>query len=127
MRQQERAHIAFKHVSDHEGKTSAKKYGVHCMKTPTLLKTAGLVQTLEFLATRRDDEAKGFLKDLAAQLFRVDTRIDSAAALRTRAREAELQEYLLLSRELDACLIWYRRFAQSILKVDPTDEPGGDQ
>jgi CRISPR-associated protein Cmr5 len=133
MRQQDRARLAFEHVSRFEGKppsdSTKKKYGVHCMKTPMMLKTAGLVQTLEFLASRSesDNGAPQLLKDLAEQLKRVDARIGTAETLRKQAREAPLQDYLLLARELDACLLWYRRFAQSILKVEPTDEAGGKQ
>lgn len=120
-RDQTRASAAFAHVTSVSDPVR-KEYASLCMKAPVLLKTAGLIQFLEFVARDNDASNELFLQHLALQLSRVDTSITSSDMLRTTARSALLPKYMHLTRELSATLLWYRRFAQSELGAEPTDE-----
>lgn len=128
-RDQDRAALAYEHVSQFAGETpdqkaDAKKYGTMVHKMPALLQTAGLCQALHFIQSRGDDNQKKFLEHLAKQLHRVNGQITSTPTLLERARKADLSEYLQLTDEAMACAAWYRRLVQGVLKVETTDEDG---
>lgn len=114
-----------KYAADvYEKVTSIKKqekdsegYGSMAHKLPILIRTAGLAQALAFVDTRGKDPQKRLLEDLAQTVGKQD-----AASLLKSAREAELSEYMLLTQQVMAALLWYKRFAQSILGVDASDE-----
>jgi len=93
-----------------------KKYGAMAHKLPILIYTAGLAQALEFVNARGEDVQKQLLKDLAIAVGRKD-----AEDLRDYMRGLQLSEYMLLTQQILAALLWYKRFAQSILGVDASD------
>ena len=95
----------------------AKEYGGMAHKLPVLIRQAGLVQALAYVAARGKDGAKQLLEDLAAVLGE-----DSTHDLLERSRKAHLLEYMRLTREATVALTWYKRFAQSVLGVEPTEE-----
>ncbi len=96
------------------------KYGSMAHKLPVLIRSAGLAQALEFVATRTDAQRE-ILPDLATALkFRDDQ------ALRTASREADLAEYMLLTEEALAALLWFKRYAQSVLGVTADAEGGSN-
>lgn len=88
-------------------------YGAIAHKLPVLIRTAGLAQALEFVNSRGKEEQKQLLADLAATIGQSDT-----VTLLKRAREVELGEYMRLTQQVLAALLWYKRFAQSVLGVD---------
>jgi CRISPR-associated protein Cmr5 len=88
-----------------------EKYGSMAHKLPVLIRSAGLVQALVFAATR-DSEQRQLLTDLATVLEFPDEH-----ALLNAARTAKLGEYMLLTEHALAALLWFKRYAQSILKV----------
>jgi CRISPR-associated protein Cmr5 len=51
--------------------------------------------------------------------------IGTKDALLNTSRTAQLAEYMRLTNDVMAALLWYKRFAQSVLGVDPTDDSGG--
>jgi len=87
-------------------------------KLPVLIRTAGLSQALGFVAARGNLMHLRLVQDLAATLGRRDLPGDSRMA-------PNLQAYMRLTQETLDALLWYKRFAQSVLKVDASDEPGG--
>jgi CRISPR-associated protein Cmr5 len=93
---------------------------VHAM--PALLRSAGLSQALHFVRSRPNDDQALLLEHLAAQLRRVDPKIQSTEALLDAVRRAELGDYLRLTHEALACVSWYRRFVQGELNVDPGED-----
>ena len=100
----------------------AKEYGGMAHKLPVLIRQAGLVQALAYVAARGKPGAKRLLDDLATTLgIEGDHRRDQ---LLTRSREAPLIEYMRLTHEAIIALTWYKRFAQSVLDVEPTEEGG---
>jgi CRISPR-associated protein Cmr5 len=114
-RQQKWAKHAYdcaRRVVDRKKKESEKKYATHCMKAPSLLRQAGLVQALAFLRTR-SDEGKELVDDFAAALGR-----SSGQDLQARAHAASLPEYMQLTRDALVVATWFRRFAQAELEED---------
>jgi CRISPR/Cas system CMR-associated protein Cmr5 small subunit len=104
-----------------------KVYATVVHELTTLIRSAGAVQALEFVAAYSNDDKNKMgtvlLDQLGNQLSRVTPSITNRISLRARARETDdLCEYMHLSRELLSTLVWYRRCIQSILKIDPTQE-----
>ena len=87
-----------------------KKYGAIAHKLPVLIRTAGLAQALGFVEARGTVASKRLLRDLAETL--------EHPALFADSRSAELSEYIHLTRQALDALLWYKRFAQSILQVE---------
>lgn len=100
------------------------RYGAMAHKLPILMRTAGLAQALAFADTRKPPQRK-LLEHLAATVLGANTNADQ---LLERSREAPMLEYMRLTHDVMLALAWYKRFAQSILGVDPSDDPdeGGD-
>lgn len=90
-----------------------RKYGVMCHKLPILIHTAGLAQALAFVELRKEPIYKTFLIDLGETI--------SEKEVAAKARTVELNDYMHLTAQIMAALVWYKRFAQSILGVDVSD------
>ena len=83
---------------------------------PALVKKAGLAQALSFAQAKANSEAGGklLLDHLQTAINKIGGRqID----LMERSRKAELSEYLWLTQQVMTALLWYKRFAQSVLEV----------
>jgi CRISPR-associated protein Cmr5 len=108
-------------------KNDYRKYGVMCHKLPILIHTAGLAQALAFVASRKGEIYCRFLNDLTHTLKSSQIGKDVAASpkkgqdIAQQAREADLSEYMRLTQQVMAALVWYKRFAQSILGVDASE------
>lgn len=124
---QERAVLAYQHIEPLlADKALAKKYGAMALKLPILVRTAGLCQALHFVESRKDGACDQLLGDLAQQLKRVDRQITDALSLCKYVRQANLQQYLHLTREATATLQWYARLAQSVLNIVRTVDLDGE-
>jgi CRISPR-associated protein Cmr5 len=93
-----------------------KKYGAMAHKLPVLIYTAGLAQALEFINTRGKGLQKQLLQHIAATVGQED-----AQALLDHMRKLQLSEYMCLTQQILAALLWYKRFAQSILGVEASE------
>jgi CRISPR-associated protein Cmr5 len=111
-----------------------RQYGSMCHRLPLLIRTAGLAQALAFVKSRDKDIYKRLLEDLMITIK--DTTASSGSATSSegegnrivqQAIEAELNEYMRLTWQVMAALVWYKRFAQSILGVDVSDRVEGDE
>jgi CRISPR-associated protein Cmr5 len=123
--EQERAALAFRHVTELQGEKERQRYGSLALKLPALLRTSGLCQSVHFLRSRTTNPASSqLLTHLAIQLRRVDPSIQTDDDLCARARRCELALYLWLAREAVASANWYARLAQSELGVLPGTESG---
>jgi CRISPR-associated protein Cmr5 len=96
------------------------KYGSMAHKLPVLIRTAGLAQALAFVEARGQEPHKLLLDHLAATMGQ-----GKGADLSERSRKAYLPEYMRLTHEAIAALLWYKRFVQSVLDVGADDEGGG--
>jgi CRISPR-associated protein Cmr5 len=101
---------AFAHNSQ-PADENRSKYGSMAHKLPVLIRTAGLAQAFAFANTRTQPQ-QAMLRDLASVLG-----YESADELTKKSREASLQEYIWLTQQSLAALLWFKRYAQSILKV----------
>src|SRR5690606_29782062 len=91
---------------------TVKKYRATAHQLPLLIRTAGLVQAVTFIESRKDDSLNRLLDDLAQTIGKKDR-----TELIERSRQAKLSEYMRLSQQTMAALLWYKRFAQSVLEV----------
>ncbi|HWS83162.1 MAG TPA: type III-B CRISPR module-associated protein Cmr5 [Ktedonobacteraceae bacterium] len=119
-RDQKYASIVYDQVckirSEKQEKQEYKKYGAMAHKLPILIYTAGLTQALEFLNARDEEVLKRLLKDLAITVGQKD-----ADALLCHIRGLQLSGYMILTQQILAALLWYKRFAQSVLGVSSGD------
>ena len=88
------------------------QYGSMAHQLPVLVRSAGLAQALAFVEARGKEAHKRLLDDLAQVVG-----YDNGKALAAKSRTASLTEYMLLTERVLAALIWYKRFAQSVLDV----------
>src|SRR5437667_11695204 len=114
-RDQEYAISAYKAVStvSRERKQFYEPYGAMTHKLPILIRKAGLAQALSFVEAKATDESayRSLLADLKATVGRSEN-------LATLARSVELEDYMLLTKQVIDALLWYKRFEQSILGID---------
>lgn len=106
------------------------KYGGICLKMPTMIQHNGLCQAISFYEAKaggarpEDDEKALYLRDLSRLAFANDEV--TASMLENRARNDDLDAYLLLSREVIRCAEWLKRYAEAVLKVKQGVEPVGE-
>ena len=94
--------------------TVRDRYGSMAHKLPILIRTAGPAQALAYIEARGKPEHKRLLNDLALTLDK-----QSRETLAEAAMNAELSEYIYLTQQALSALLWYKRFAQSVLDVQP--------
>lgn len=94
-------------------KEDRDSYGGMAHKLPILIRTSGLAQALTYVESRGNSAQKQLLSDLAATL--------QTPNLTTAAITAHLADYMYLTQQTMAALLWYKRFAQSVLDVQPGD------
>jgi len=99
------------------------KYGAMAHRLPVLIRTAGLVQALAFLQTR--DEKEAAWHDLLGHLA-ITVGYKNGAALAAQSRNADLGAYMQLTAKVLAALVWYKRFAESVLNVKSGAEVADD-
>lgn len=106
-----------------KGSRERNQYGAMAHKLPILIRTAGLVQALAFVDARGEKTHKQLLAHIAETISLDRNEKLTASQLVTRSREAPLPEYMRLSQQVMAALLWYKRFAQSVLDVAQGQEP----
>ncbi len=123
-RDQQYAIAAHKHVTwikeNVNDEKQRKSYGAMSHKLPILIRTTGLAQALVFVEARGNDQHKKLLADLATSI-----NLGSKKELLDLTIAAQLSQYIYLTQQMLAALLWYKRFAQSILGVDASDS--GDE
>ena len=122
-REQKRADLVYKVVTNIKDKKKIKDdFSSIALRFPALLRSAGLVQALAFVAARDDEAHRTFLYKFSEILLKLNgtNKADGNAfdKLFEDAREAPLPQYMRLSREALAVSDWFKRFAQSILDAE---------
>lgn len=125
-REQQYAAEIYKQISDYPGRlpedsVERKRYGAMAHNLPILVRQAGLVQALAFVQSRDKKPYNKLLDHLAQTVGE-----GASDNLLDYSRRAELSEYIYLTERVMLALKWYKRFAQSVLKVELTDEVEGD-
>jgi CRISPR-associated protein Cmr5 len=120
-RQQRMAREVFKLVSTIEllEETKKKCYGSMAHRLPVLIHSAGLAQALAFVAARGKDEQRQLLDHLAQVVGQNDGK-----KLQKASYDSDLIEYMHLTEECLAALLWFKRYAQSVLNVDAATDVG---
>lgn len=126
-REQEYAARIYEQVKDYGDEHSKdskprKQYGSMAHKLPILVRQAGLVQALAFVETRGKDPHKVLLQNLAEVVLDGDNPTAERLVTESRSADGGLQAYMYLTEKTLLALTWYKRFAQSVLNVKPTDE-----
>lgn len=108
-----------------------KQYGTMAHQMPILIRTAGLAQALAFVEARHSEEQgkplspqHRLINDLECVLRNNNMLEDKHRSLLAAVREAELGEYMRLTQHVLAALLWFKRYAQSVLNVQQGDEEG---
>lgn len=109
--------VYYKVAEIEKKKDEASAYGSMAHKLPILIRTAGLAQALAFVESRGKEPQHNLLNDLA-DVVSGQTRSQFVED----SRKADLQNYVYLTRRTMLALKWFKRFAQSVLGVDPTEE-----
>lgn len=116
-------------VLGHRDVSYQKKYGSMAHKLPALIRTAGLAQALQFIETRaKTDDApeKKLLTHLAQALgFKDGDGMTAKERLLEKSRIEHLGGYMRLTQQSLAALLWYKRFAQSVLNVEAGEDDDG--
>jgi CRISPR-associated protein Cmr5 len=131
-REQRYARRAYEHVISVQKRYGSrddfvKKYGSMAHKLPVLIRTAGLAQALAFVISRGED-AHHILLDHLAEVTISGSRDE---LLRRSLGEgdphtATLSYYIRLTEQVLDALVWYKRFAESVLKVSVTGDSPED-
>ena len=127
-REQQRAHDAFAKIDARKNDPQKAKeaYGRVCVHLPEMIHRNGLCQTVAFLEAKGADAQRKpwfgrALADLAAVL-----KFESSQVLAAKVRAAEMADYQRFTREALACAQWLKRYAEAVLKVDPSQKLGDD-
>ncbi|NJP05008.1 MAG: type III-B CRISPR module-associated protein Cmr5 [Chloroflexaceae bacterium] len=91
-----------------------QEYGSIAHKLPVLIRTAGLAQALAFVEARGKPPHQLLLNHLATTI--------NCQNLVEQSRTVELNEYMRLTQQALDALLWYKRFAQSVLGVEAGEE-----
>lgn len=91
-----------------------KEYKSFCEGFPTLLRTAGLLQTLLFLEAKRAHPHGTLLTQLKDH-FQALGLIEVNANLATTVATLGTSEYMTWTRMADKIAYWHKRFSQALL------------
>ncbi len=111
--------VAFGNQYPNKEQTERAQYGGMAHKLPILIRTAGLAEAVAFVESRGKAGHTALLEDLAQVVANKNMK-DFAADSRT----FEMQDYVYLTRRAMLALKWFKRFAQSVLEVEPTQDEG---
>lgn len=113
-RDQQYASAIYKRVMNIKDESFATNYGSLAHKLPVLIHASGLAQALAFVDSRNKEQGPAYLlEDLARTVSG-----KSASEFVKRSRECSLREYMYLTEQTLAALLWYKRYAQSILDIE---------
>ena len=107
-----------KHLS--KSKEERTKYGAMAQKLPVLIRTAGLAQAISFLEAKSKKVSEEMNKQLFEDLSETVSEMMSfdKSKFSTQCRESAMSEYLLLTQNTLAALLWFKRFSVSVLEVE---------
>lgn len=117
-RDQKYAKIVHEQISKlAKNRSDTKSYSSLALKLPVLIRSSGLAQAIAFVKSRGMEDGKMLLEHLSQAL-----ELENSDALEKKIQTAGLVEYMYLTRRTLAALLWYKRFAQSILNATGTEE-----
>lgn len=120
-RDQKYARDAFKHVTAiKEQKAEASRYGSMAHKLPTLIHTSGLIQALTFVDARHKEGSgpSRLLEDLSKTILGEHGTKERLLSDARGEGSSDLKTYIYQTKQVLAALLWYKRYAQSVLGVE---------
>lgn len=117
-KEQAMAQEAYERVSNHINDESFDfdKYSSFALSFPSLIHSCGLVQALAFAQAKAKDEKskdgkakREYINDLQA----VFNKIDSVRDLPARSRDADVMEYMRITRHAISAASWIKRYCQA--------------
>ena len=104
------AQEAYERVSNHininDESFDFDKYSSFALSFPSLIHSCGLVQALAFAQAK---DKNGYIDDLQA----VFNKIDSVRDLPARSRDADVMEYIRITRHAISAASWIKRYCQA--------------
>ncbi len=115
-RQQHYAQVIYGLVSQRisNNSTFQNRYGALAHRLPMLIRSAGFAQALAFIDARGKEEGAELLNDVAFAVLGQPNRHE----LLKQSRESPLLVYMHLTQQTLDALLWFKRFAQTILNVE---------
>jgi len=98
-----------------------KQYGSLCHRFPIMVLRNGLAQAVGFLAAKSQSDGSTAHGLLLAHLAAHLSSNANAASYQIHVNQANIAAYRRMTREALAAAVWYKRFAESLLKVDASD------
>ena len=115
-----------------KGEDFKKSYATAVHRFPFLIRQNGLQQTLAFYAGKAEAKkendqntgstAEGHFFNHILKTLKLSNSGDRVEILKKLAK-AELESYMHSTRRCLEVAIWYRRFVESVLKIDATGSP----
>ena len=107
-KEQSMAQEAYERVSNRSNDESFdfKEYKSFALSFPSLIHSCGLVQAVAFAMAK---DKSGYIDDLQA----VFDKIDSVRDLPARSREANVMEYMRITRHAISAASWIKRYCQA--------------
>jgi len=101
-------------------------YGGLCHSFPVMVRTCGLCQALAFSKAKAGEGKDDRQKAHALLLKHVQKVLNVRGDLLDAVRNAPASQYMLYTRRILTAWIYFKRFAESILKVSSAVESGGE-
>jgi len=114
--------ISTEYKEKKEAEKIYKRYGSMAYTLPILVRTAGLAQALAFVESKSKKDSNHPYTYLLNHLAEVVINNKNGSEFAKQSREADLQEYMYLTRRTMLALKWYKRFAESVLGIKSTDQ-----
>lgn len=102
------------------------KYGAMAQKLPVLIRTAGLAQAISFLEAKSKKESEKpnlLLLENLSEVIKKEMKLDENFT--DKCRSAKMTEYLRLTQNTLAALLWFKRYSVSVLEVE--EDARGDE
>jgi CRISPR-associated protein Cmr5 len=106
-----------------------QKYGTAAHRLPMLIRAAGLVQALAFMKSRRKTGIDRLLADLSVAVLHLPQGLEDGGEnaangneLLAQSRDGELTTYMLLTTRALQALGFLRRYVNSELKIDASED-----
>lgn len=115
-RTQRYAKAAYAKVATVQNQAVEKKYGALALNFPVMVLQGGLAQATGFLLAKAKEEHTAYLNDLAAVLQEGDGKTFHEKIIRS-----DVVTYQRLTRSTLDAAAWMKRYAQGLLKADPTE------
>lgn len=127
-RDQQRAQTAYDSVLRVHDSTREQKwkegYGRQCLRLPALIHECGLCQTVAFLESKAKGKQDTYFYQVLTDLAITSRPSSAVEVFSEKVRSSPMKGYQWMTREAMVCAQWLKRYAEAILKVDPTE--GGD-